>query len=136
MYLIDSNIFLEVLLEQKKSEECKTFLEKVKDGKISCFISNFNLDSILLIVWSKTNDIKPMKDFLLSMLSYDGLSFYSISMEDRINALKHMKLYNLDFEDSLTLQAAISTRSKIISFDKHFDKLPVKRLEPKDIIDL
>ena len=28
MYLVDTNIFLEILLKQEKSKECKKFLEK------------------------------------------------------------------------------------------------------------
>ncbi len=134
MYLIDANIFLEILLKQERFEECKRLIEKINDGSINCYLSDINLDSILLILWNKAKKIKLMQDFLFSIISYDGLSFYFIGIEDRINALKHASSYNLDFEDSMTLQAALATDSDIISFDRHFDNLPVKRLEPKDII--
>ena len=53
-------------------------------------------------------------------------------MQDRIEALKLMKKHSLDYEDALTLQAAISTNSEeIVSFDKHFDSVKeIKRIEP------
>lgn len=31
MYLVDTNIFLEILLKQAKSQECKDFLDKNVD---------------------------------------------------------------------------------------------------------
>ncbi|EEP61165.1 putative PilT protein domain protein [Sulfurihydrogenibium yellowstonense SS-5] len=43
MYLIDTNIWLELLLEQERSKECKIFFEKI-DSKL-LFISEFSLYS-------------------------------------------------------------------------------------------
>ncbi len=132
---IDSSIFLEVFLKQEKSQECKDFLQKVIDGSIRCFTSYFNIDSILLVIQNKTKDIKLMENFLLSLLAYSGLTIYFLTIEDRLKALEHSKKYNLDFEDSMMLQATLgSGNTKIISFDRHFDNLPVERLEPKDIV--
>ena len=53
-------------------------------------------------------------------------------MNDRTKALDLMIKYKLDYEDSLILQCAFSTKSKeIVSFDKHFDKVQeIKRIEP------
>jgi predicted nucleic acid-binding protein len=41
-YLIDTNIFLEVLLKRKKKEECKIFLAKIKTGEINAIFSHFD----------------------------------------------------------------------------------------------
>ena len=48
MYLVDTNIFLEILLKQNKSESCKAFLDK-NIGAIS--ISDFTLHSIGVILF-------------------------------------------------------------------------------------
>ncbi len=48
MYLVDTNIFLEILLGQDKSSVCKDFLNK-NDDKI--FISDFSLHSIGVILF-------------------------------------------------------------------------------------
>ena len=39
MYLIDTNIFLEMLLEQEKEEKCTKFLEEAEE---ECYISDFS----------------------------------------------------------------------------------------------
>jgi len=77
-----------------------------------------------------------MQHFLNAILSSVGLTFYSHINSDRLGAIKNMEKYGLDFEDSMTLQAAISTGStEIISFDKHFDNIPgIKRVEPAEIV--
>ena len=132
---IDANIFVELFLHQEKSQECEDFLEKVKDGEIECVTSDFNIDGVLLAIYRATKDVKLMEKVLTAILSYSGLTFYFLTMEDRLKALSHGKTYSLDFEDSMALQAAIASGcTKIISFDKHFDGLPIKRLEPKDAI--
>jgi predicted nucleic acid-binding protein len=71
MYLVDTNIFLEILLEQDKSEACKTFLS----GHINeLAISDFSLHSIGVILFRhKAHDVfsKFIGDILphLSLLS-------------------------------------------------------------------
>ena len=48
MYLIDSNIWLELLLDQKKAGEVKLFFERVKIDDIH--ISEFSIYSIGIIL--------------------------------------------------------------------------------------
>ncbi len=135
MYLIDSNIFLELVFEQDRSIECKAFLQKVKSGEINSAISDFNIDSILLAIYRQTKNALLMETFLTSVLRFTGLDVYFLSMEDRLEGIKHIKTHSLDFEDALTLQAALaSSCSAIVSFDRDFDNLPVKRVEPMDIL--
>ncbi len=53
MYLVDTNIFLEILLKQEKSKECKKFLEK-NIGKLN--ITDFSLHSIGVILFKQNKD--------------------------------------------------------------------------------
>ena len=134
MYLIDSSILLELIFGQEKSEECKNFMQKVKAGEIKCFVSDFNIDSILLAIYRHTKNIKLMQTFLASMIELLNLPIYFIGLDDRIKAIGYIEKYGLDFEDSMTLQATIGSGcTHIVSFDKHFDNLPVKRVEPRNI---
>ena len=48
MYLVDTNIFLEILLQQNKSKNCKLFLDK-NSGVLN--ISDFFLHSIGVILF-------------------------------------------------------------------------------------
>jgi predicted nucleic acid-binding protein len=52
MFLIDTNIFLEILLAQEKSELCKSFLtDNIRDLNMS----DFSLHSIALFYLNTTN---------------------------------------------------------------------------------
>jgi len=130
--LIDANIFLEVLLEQEKSENCKAFLRRVLEGNISAIVSSFTIDSIILSMTRNNIKKEKIRLFLLSLSKYKGLRVYQVSIKDRINSLDLMSKYNLDYEDALILQSTISLKfTKIISFDKHFDKVSlIERKEP------
>ena len=76
-----------------------------------------------------------METFLTSMIELLNLSIHFIGLDDRIKAIGHIEKYGLDFEDSMTLQAAAGSGcTHIVSFDNHFDDVPIKRVEPKDLI--
>lgn len=64
MYVVDTNIFLEILLKQTKSEECKEFLDK-NIGELH--ITDFSLHSIGVILFKQHKDelfLKFIKDTL------------------------------------------------------------------------
>jgi len=130
--LIDANIFLEVLLDQKKAEECKIFLRGIQSGKIKAVISTFTIDTIILAMTRHGTSLEKIKIFLNSLMNLKGLKGYSVNFKDRMLAVDLIKKYKLDYEDAITLQSAISSNCKeILSFDKHFDKIKeMKRVEP------
>jgi predicted nucleic acid-binding protein len=47
MYLIDTNIFLEVMLSRPKKEACKHFLNHLKMGKETGIVTEFSIYSII-----------------------------------------------------------------------------------------
>ena len=135
MHFIDTNIFLELIFGQGRMAECKQLIAKIMTGEIESVTSNFNIDSIMIAIEHKINKPEIMETVLTALLAYSGLSIYPIGNIDRLKAIQNMKIYGLDFDDSMTLQAAISSGcEKIVSFDGHFDRLPVKRVEPKDLL--
>ena len=52
MYLVDTNIFLEVLLDQAKKEECEKFLYQLKNGKKTGVITDFTVHSIMVVMYN------------------------------------------------------------------------------------
>lgn len=130
--IIDTNIFLEVILEQEKAEKCKIFLKEILEGKKKAIISSFSIDSIVLSMIRNKVSGGKITIFLRSLYKYAGLRFYQIRIKDRINALLFMEKYNLDYEDALIAQSAISTNSReIISFDRHLNKIKeINRIVP------
>ena len=130
--IIDSNIFLEFLLNQEKAETCKDFLNKTVRGEIEAITVDFIIDSVVISMKRNNKSLSDIMGFLKKLINSRGIRIYSVSMNDRIEAVKIMGKYNLDYDDSLILQSAMSTNSKeILSFDKHFDKVKeIKRIEP------
>ncbi len=136
MLLIDANIFLELMLDQARADECEDFFATVEEGAQEAIITDLILDSILIVMESKGKTASELATFLSSIATYRGLKLYWLSLVDRLHATVHMSRTGLDFEDSTTLEAyrRLSVDG-IVSFDKDFDGLPsMKRLEPKDLL--
>jgi predicted nucleic acid-binding protein len=130
MYLIDTNIFLEVMLSQAKSPECEAFLSQLKTGRKRGFITDFSVHSIMIIMDHHGKKDK-LKDFLKSLPAYDGLTVYSTTLSDKVAAIDLCAKTGLDIEDSIQYSAALALGVEgIVSLDKHFDGLDVKRVEP------
>ncbi len=129
--LIDANIFLELLLDQEKAQKCEEILEKARKGIIQAVVSTFTIDGIALVLEKYGRKGENIERFLRSLASYKGLMIYTPTMNDRFQAIAHMKT-GLDFEDAMTAQSALASNVKeILSFDKHFDKIKnIKRIEP------
>ena len=93
-YIVDTNIFLEILLEQEKKEICKNFLES-HIGEIS--ISDFSLHSIGVILF-KYDKVKLFSTFLEDTL--DKLDILTLSKERYQKIIEISEQYKLDFDDS------------------------------------
>ena len=133
MYLIDTNIFLEILLAQEKKDECIALLKEIENGNISAAVTKFSIHSIEVIMgnYKLTNELRI---FLESLSELKNLHIYSTNISDEINAIDEMEL-GLDFDDALQVSAARALNTEIISFDKHFNNLEdIKRLSPSDAV--
>lgn len=64
-YLVDTNIFLEILLLQEKTEKCKKILRKYKDEIV---ISDFSLHSIGVILFRHRKELIYFK-FIVDVVS-------------------------------------------------------------------
>jgi predicted nucleic acid-binding protein len=128
--LIDTNIFLEVQLNQEKAQTAVEILEAVSKNIIKAFITDFTIDSIAIIMEHYNKSPAEIKRFLISLLAYEGLEFYQLSIFDKIKATEHMSSLQLDFDDACMYQAMqVLKITTIASFDTDFDKIPsIKRL--------
>ncbi len=133
MYLIDTNIFLEFLLGQERSEECIELFGKVVSGSISANLSRFSLYSIEILL-TKNKKIDALEKFLAVINYSKGLKIINTDVGDDRKILEYIKEYNLSFDDALNFHICKSLNLSIISLDRHFDKTPVKRIEPRELI--
>jgi len=83
MYLIDTNIFLEILLDRENKESCKKFLIRVEKGEIVAIITTFALHSIAIIL-EKLKGLKAYGKFLKTILNFEGLRVYSTTLIDDV----------------------------------------------------
>jgi uncharacterized protein len=130
MYLIDTNIFLEILLEQEKSGECEALLHKAMQNS-GFYVTSFTMHSIEVIML-RNDKIIELTEFLTDMNQSKIIRIESHT-QDELSALNPMASFKLDFDDALQFYFCEKLGLKIISFDGHFDKTSIKRLEPNGI---
>jgi predicted nucleic acid-binding protein len=130
MYLVDTNIFLEVLLLQDRKEECKNFLDLIRRDKITGVVTDFTIHSIIVIMYN-LNKLKELKIFLSSLTAYKALHIYHTTITDEINAVETALLQKLDMDDAIQYSTALTMQAEaIVSFDKHFNSLKIPRIDP------
>ena len=94
MFLVDTNIFLEILLRQDKEESCKEFLNN-NIGNIN--ITDFSLHSIVLILFRYDKEDIFQKFIEDVTRNTKLLSLPMEKYEELIGVKKRLKL---DFDDS------------------------------------
>ncbi len=132
---VDANIFLEVLLMDKKWESAKLFLEKLENEELYGITSDYIVFSILIQIQNKTKSTKKMEDFVNFLGNVKGLKIIHFTPGILIKSTNNMEKHKLDFDDSLQLAFMETLGIKeIVSFDSHFDNIRnIKRVEPSDL---
>ena len=130
MYLADTNIFLEALLEQERANQVKLFLESI-DLDLIC-MTDFSLYSIGIALFKRKK--YPIFISFVEDIVGGGVHILSLSVED-LRTLEHpAQKFNLDFDDAYQYAVADKYNLQLISFDQHFDQTDKKRKEPVDIL--
>ncbi len=133
MYLVDTNIFLEVMLRQTRKDECKAFLNLLRTGASRAFVTDFSLYSMIIILNGLSRG-SQLKVFLSSLSAYQGIAVYRNTLRDMLDVLEIRTKKGLDTDDSIQYSAARALKVEaIISFDKHFEGLEIPRMEPAEI---
>ena len=139
-FFIDTNIFLELLFQDARWEECRGFLKKVETRELNASTSDFVVYSAVLEIAAKSKRKSEVKveTFLESLASLAGLSLIRPTMKEMKDATEFMGNRKLDFDDSYVVSCMIANKMKsLVSFDRHFDKLnEVKRIEPIEILNV
>jgi predicted nucleic acid-binding protein len=117
MILADTNIFLEILLKQKKSDICKAFLD---NNSSSLFISDFSLHSIGLILL-KGNAPDVLRRFLNDTLP--TLKILSLPTNAYESLIVAAQKFALDFDDAYQHAIAKNFGLKIATMDNDFKRV-------------
>ncbi len=133
MYLIDTNIFLEAMLERKYRNDCLTLLRMIDKGEINAFVTTYSIHSIETIL-DRIGNLDALRAFLKSIGRMKGLNIYNTDLRDELAVIDEMAV-GLDFDDALQSYVTKKLNLQIISFDRHFDGIEgITRLRPKDVL--
>jgi len=131
MYLIDTNIWLELLLEQEKGEEVRRFFQSVEARLLS--ISDFSLYSIGIIL-TKLKKYDVFIDFISDTIEDSGVMRICLNPIDLKQVIQVQQRYQLDFDDSYQYIAAEKNNYVIVSFDSDFDRTLLGRKTPREVL--
>lgn len=86
MYLVDTSIFLEVMLSRKRKGECKLLLRMLRDGKLKGIVTDFTVNPIIVLL-DNFGKLDLLEKFLLSLTAYKGPYIYTTSLIDEMKAI-------------------------------------------------
>lgn len=121
MYLFDTNIFLEILLNQEHAEGCYKRIEDLNDNE-SGWMTSFSLHAIEAII-GKTKKSKILSKFLMTIETHPFLYVYATILEEELEISKIMNSKQLDFDDSLQYYVAKKKSLILVTLDKDFKKI-------------
>ena len=116
---LDTNIFLEIILSQERSDEAKSLLLKSEQHEF--FITDYSLHSIgLLLFRRKQHD--AFLAFMEDVLINGGIGLLSLLPDDMGTVVTASQKFGLDFDDAY--QYAIANRHDLVlvSFDTDFQR--------------
>ncbi|MCC7188211.1 MAG: PIN domain-containing protein [Anaerolineales bacterium] len=117
--LLDTNIFLEIILSQERAEEAKSLL--LKSAQHEFFITDYSLHSIGLVLFRR-NQHEAFRSFLEDVLLNGGVGLLSLLPDDMTSVIASSEKFRLDFDDAYQYAVAVRYDAVLISFDTDFKR--------------
>ena len=131
MYLVDTNVFLELLLEQEKAEDVEQFLQSVPHDRLH--LSDFSLYSIGIRL-SREKLLATFRRFVEDMITSGGVTVVRLAVNEMPRVVHFVQRFNLDFDDAYQYASAEKYDLTIVSFDSDFDRTERGRKVPADVL--
>jgi predicted nucleic acid-binding protein len=131
MYLLDTNIILELLLDQDNADEVERFLRSTPPEQL--YLSEFALYSLgIILLRSKEYDtfLRAVED----LLTIGGLQLVRLGVSDMPELVRAAQAFNLDFDDAYQYAIAERYDLTLVSFDVDFDRTERQRQTPGDVL--
>lgn len=130
-FLVDTNIWLERLLDQEKSELVFRFLNSTSKRHI--FISDFTLHSIGVIL-SRLKKPDTLEKFVHDLFVNGQIELLTLDPQDFKDLTKNIVDFDLDFDDAYQLTLSQKYDLTIVTFDKDFDIPGINKKSPDEIV--
>lgn len=122
---IDSNVVIFAFTNNNYKQQCRKILNE-EDLIVNTLVLMESYAKIATI-----NSESYAKDVIRSLLSLGNINVLDFSNNLFFESLKRSQKYNLKISDLVHFTTALlNSCSEIISYDKHFDNLEIKRAEP------
>lgn len=130
MYLLDSNIFLELLLDRDKAEDVERLLRSVSRERLH--ISDFSFYSVGIVLFRlKLFDV--FERFVDDLIVTGGIQLLRLSAKEAKGLAEVAQRFSLDFDDAYQYAVAEHYGLTIVSLDSDFDRTTKGRKTPEDL---
>jgi hypothetical protein len=129
-YLIDTNVFLEGLLEQEQVSQVRTLFQRLGSAQLA--LTDFSLHSIGVILFG----LGKARLFILFLdnMIVDGIRILSLGIDDLRELDTFAKKFTLDFDDAYQYVVAEKYDLQLVSFDADFDRTERGRKTPAEVV--
>ena len=131
MYLLDTNIWLERLLDQARAAEVKQLLDALDSSELA--LSDFSFHSICVIL-SRSGKFPVLDQFILDLFILGQVSLLRISPGNTCAVTVAMQTQRLDFDDAYQYVLARRDNLIVVSFDTDFDRTDLPRRTPAQVL--
>ena len=130
-YLLDSNVWLELLFAQERADDVRRFLQTVPMAQVA--ISEFSVYSIGIAL-ARSGLENAFVQFVSDTLEGTALDRIRLDTADLKEVMSVRKRFRLDFDDAYQYVAAEKHNLTLVSFDTDFDGTERGRRTPADIL--
>ncbi len=127
IYLVDSNVWLELILGQSQSTVAADFFARTPIQKLA--ITDYAVHSILLRLL-RGKQFNAARDFAADVAKPNRVQIVSHTPERLTAVLRHVETLKLDFDDAYQYEAAELLDATIVTFDADFNSTPRRGISP------
>ena len=131
VFLVDTNVWLERLLDRERSEEVGRFLDQIPPAQYCLTEFAFHSIGISLIRLAKKD---LLLKFVRDTISDQTVALVRLGPEDIERVVAATERYRLDFDDAYQYVAAEKHDLTLGSLDADFDRTDRGRKTPADIL--
>mgnify|MGYP001774260358 CR=1 FL=1 len=127
MYLLDTSVLVELLLDQEKADEVERVFRTVPPSDLC--VTEFTLYSLGIILFRRKQQhtfLRIVNDLFVE----SGLCRVRLNVEDMPSVASASLRFSLDFDDAHQYAAAKKYDLVLVSFDADFDRTEQGRITP------
>lgn len=116
-FLVDTNVFLEILLSQDKKEHCKMFLNN-NIGILNMTDFSFHSIGVILFRYAKEDIFQKFIEDVIP-----NIQLVSLPIKWHMELINAKRNLNLDFDDAYQYSTAKYYELTVATMDKDFKKI-------------